>query len=412
MAAADVVPPTGWIDQDTGHRVIRLSEEPETASLYFHQNAFTVEGDKMVVAAPGGLATIDLHTREIQLVAPGVAYSVRGSGGVEVGRKTRHVYYENNGSVFATHLDTLDTREVARMPEGTRMSAINADETLIIGLATEGDPTGGRRGRIGWPNEGEVIKGPDGRDLTFAEQREVLLNDRLERRVPMALFTVSTATGELNYFHRSTDWLGHVQFSPTDPGLAMFCHEGPWHKVDRLWNIRIDGSGETKIHHRTMNMEIAGHEFFGPGGRMVWYDLQTPRGEDFWLAGYEIATGKRTWYHVERDEWSVHFNVSRDGTLFAGDGGDSEMVAHAPDGKWIYLFRPERVPDVAGIKNPNSGNLIDPGVFRSERLVNMAKHDYRLEPNVHISPDNKWIIFRSNMHGPMHVYAVEIAPAQ
>ncbi len=30
------------------------------------------------------------------------------------------------------------------------------------------------------------------------------------------------------------------------------------------------------------------------------------------------------------------------------------MVARAPDGKWIYLFRPERVPDVAGVKAANS----------------------------------------------------------
>jgi hypothetical protein len=37
------------------------------------------------------------------------------------------------------------------------------------------------------------------------------------------------------------------------------------------------------------------------------------------------------------------------------------MVARAPDGKWIYLFRPERVPDVAGIKTANSDNLIGTG---------------------------------------------------
>jgi oligogalacturonide lyase len=159
-------------------------------------------------------------------------------------------------------------------------------------------------------------------------------------------------------------------------------------------------------------MEIAGHEFFAPDGRSIWYDLQTPRGEDLWLAGFELSTGKRAWYHVERNAWSVHFIASSDGTLFAGDGGDSEMVAHAPDGKWIYLFRPERIPDVAGIKNPQSGSLIDPGLLRPERLVNMAKHDYRLEPNVHFTPDMKWIVFRSNMHGPMHVYAVEIAKAR
>ena len=49
--------------------------------------------------------------------------------------------------------------------------------------------------------------------------------------------------------------------------------------------------------------------------------------------------------------------------------------------------------------------------FKAERLVNMSKHDYRLEPNVTFSPDRKWIIFRSNMLGPTHVFAVEIAKA-
>jgi hypothetical protein len=93
-----------------------------------------------------------------------------------------------------------------------------------------------------------------------------------------------------------------------------------------------------------MNMEIAGHEWFSADGKTVWYDLQTPRGEDFWVAGYEIATGKRTWLHLDRNAWSVHFNTSPDGKLFAGDGGDSEMVAHAPDGKWLYLMRPRAIP--------------------------------------------------------------------
>ncbi len=42
----------------------------------------------------------------------------------------------------------------------------------------------------------------------------------------------------------------------------------------------------------------------------------------------------------------------------SGDGGDNEMVAQAPDGKWIYLFRSQTIPDVAGIKNPHSDDLI------------------------------------------------------
>jgi oligogalacturonide lyase len=47
--------------------------------------------------------------------------------------------------------------------------------------------------------------------------------------------------------------------------------------------------------------------------------------------------------------------------------------------------------------------------FAVERLVDLSKHNYDLEPNVTITPDNKWVVFRSNMHGGTHVYAVEVA---
>ncbi len=43
---------------------------------------------------------------------------------------------------------------------------------------------------------------------------------------------------------------------------------------------------------------------------------------------------------MQRNEWSIHFNVNKDRTLYTGDGGDPGQVAHAPDGEWIYLFHP------------------------------------------------------------------------
>jgi len=178
--------------------------------------------------------------------------------------------------------------------------------------------------------------------------------------------------------------------------------------VDRLWTVKTDGTDLRKLHERTMNMEIWGHEFFSPDGETVWYDLQRPRGEVFWLAGIELNSGQRTWYAHERNEWSSHYNISPDQTLFAGDGGDEDMVAHAPDGKWIYLFRPEAIPDEAGMPSPNSAHLIHPGRLVAEKLVNLRDHDYKLEPNVTFTPDGKWIVFRSNMHGEVHTYAVEI----
>jgi oligogalacturonide lyase len=235
-----------------------------------------------------------------------------------------------------------------------------------------------------------------------------MMEQRWAARLPMAIFTMNIATGEIRVIHRGNGWFNHFLFSPSDPGLLLFCHEGPWHKVDRIWTIRTDGTDLRKIHTRTMEMEIFGHEFWSADGSTVWYDLQTPRGEVFWLAGLNLATGERTWYHLERNEWSIHFNVSRDGKLFCGDGGDPGQVARAPDGRWIYLFRPERIPN-RGIEDPS---FIRPGVLRAEKLVNMAKHDYRLEPNVSFTPDAKWVVFRSNMFGPTYVFAVRTARAE
>jgi len=420
VLAADL--PAEWIDPDTGHRVIRLSREDGTQSLYFNQNAYTADGKKLIVTtAGGGIATINLATREVRpLVAGPVSVLVAG-------HKTGDVYYTKRAAggrgsaasvVYATNVDTGVTREVVHLPPGRAVASLNADETLLLGTYVDGAaapaPAANRLPgvdpRFGQPDYAAV--GADGKPMTYADAKDLRLHNTLmatRAGAPRVLFTVNAKTGETKDIFREHEWLGHLQFSPTDPDVIMFCHEGTWHEVDRIWTIHADGAGLKKIHTRTMNMEIAGHEFFSSDGATIWYDLQTPRGQDFWLAGYKVATGKRTWYHLERNEWSVHFNVSPDGTLFAGDGGDSEMVARAPDGKWIYLFRPQRVPDVAGIKTANSEDLIDTGFFQSERLVNMSKHDYRLEPNVTFSPDMKWVVFRSNMLGPVHVYAVEIA---
>ena len=421
-AAAEL--PTEWIDPDTGHRVVRLSREDGTQSLYFHQNAYTADGKKLIVTTRGGgIATITIATREIKpLVTGPVSVLVAG-------HKTGDVYYTKRQAgarnavetiVYAANVETGVSREVVKLPPGRSVASLNADETLLVGSYVEGGapapPAGSRPPGID-PRFGQQnyeATGADGKPMTYADAKDLRLHNSLMATRAGALrvlFTVNTKSGELKDIFKEHEWLNHLQFSPTDPNLIMFCHEGTWHEVDRVWTIRTDGTNLKKMHTRTMNMEIAGHEFFSADGKMIWYDLQTPRGLDFWLAGYNLTTAKRTWYHLQRNEWSVHFNVSPDGTLFAGDGGDSEMVARAPDGKWIYLFRPQRVPDVAGVKAPNSDSLIDIGFFNAERLVNMSRHDYRLEPNVTFSPDKKWIVFRSNMLGPTHVYAVEIAKA-
>lgn len=384
-------PPHEWIDPDTGHRIVRLSDEPNSSTFYFHQNSYTASGDKLIFSTREGLSTYNFKTKKIERIIEG------RTGNVIVGKKTRKVFYTKGDAVYETDVDTKQTREIvkdARLRTGSGF-ALNADETMLGGSMTVGEMPEEFR-----PRPPQVQPTPQAAPTPVGQSRDnypgkgEMMERRLAAKIPMALYTVNIKTGEVKTFHPATDWLNHVQFSPTDPTLMMFCHEGPWHKVDRIWTIRTDGSDLKKIHTRTMDMEIAGHEFFSPDGKYIYYDLQTPKSVQFWLAGYEISTGKMVKYSLTKPEWSVHYNVSPDGKIFSGGGGGPNSVARGDNGQWMYLFTPEN------------------GKFKAEKLVNLAKHDYSLEPNGTFTPDGKWLVFRSNMYGAPQIYAVEIAKAK
>lgn len=381
--------PKSWTDPDTGHRVVRLTDEPGSASLYFNQNGYTADGKSLVYTTPNGISVLDLEKREARQVVQGRVRLI------DAGRKSPRVYYSRDGALYWTDTATNETKKIGVLPPRGSIATVNADETLLAGTYIENNQQAPYA-----PNNNQA----QGHPLDQPRNKGQMMEERWASRLPMAMFTMRVDTGEIKIIHKANDWLNHLLFSPTDPSLLMFCHEGPWHKVDRIWTIRTDGTQLTKIHTRTMAMEIFGHEFWSTTGADIWYDLQTPRGEDFWLARYNMASGARTWYHLQRDEWSIHFNVSKDGTLICGDGGDPGQVAKAKDGQWIYLFRPEDRKD-QGLKDPK---FIQTGVLRAEKLVNMAKHQYRLEPNVSFTPDQKWVVFRSNMFGDTYVFAVAV----
>ena len=367
--------PEVWIDKDTGHKILHLlKKEGDNRSFYFHNNPFLPAtagmNAKMIfygsVNENQQLFSVDLKTHKtVQLT------NKRKVSGEIVATKNRAVYYQCGDSVFETGVETLKTRLIYVFPDSVlgHITTLNADETLLAGA-------------INSPEEAEIFK-------QFPEKRDFF--DRVfEARLLRKLFVLDIEPREIRVIFRENAWLNHIQFSPADPSLLMFCHEGPWHKLDRIWTININGGEPYLIHKRTMEREIAGHEFFGNDGKKIWFDLQIPRGETFFLTGADLQTGEEIRYEMDRNEWSIHFNISPDQQLFAGDGGDPGQVAKAPDGMWIYLFHPE------------NNRLL------AEKLVNMKHHNYKLEPNVHFSPDGKWVIFRANFEGHPDIYAVEI----
>ena len=378
--------PNEWIDKDTKHKVIKLSRiDGSNLSFYFHNNPFI--GNKMVFynSTKNDVSNIQkqetsstssknkqLHLLDLAtLKSEQLTFHESPMIGEIVDEKNGEVYYQIKDSVFSVNAHTKKVQLVYVFPEGFKanITTVNADGSLLAGAKSD-------------DKEKELFRqNPEKKDY---------FNIIYEAKLPRTLFTINTKTKKLDKIFTDSAWLNHVQFSSTDPSLLMFCHEGPWHKVNRIWTIDVNTKNVKLIHKRTMDMEIAGHEWFAPDGKKIWFDLQQPRGQTFFVAGADLATGKEIKYSLQRDEWSIHFNTSPDQKLFCGDGGDPGQVAKAKDGMWIYLFKPE------------GDHLV------SKKLVNMKHHGYKLEPNVHFSPDGKWVIFRANFEGIENVYAVEI----
>lgn len=369
--------PNEWIDKDTGHKVVKLvRREGNNGSFYFNNYPFVKEqgseGDKMVFSGstPKGnqLFTVNLKTLATEQLTNRAKVS-----GEMVCPKTREAFFQCGDSVFAVNADTKKTRFIYAFDPSFkgRVGTVNEDGTYLACVKAIGE------------QERAIY-------AQFPEKRDYF-QKIYEAHISHVLYVLNAKTKELKQLFQENEWTNHLLFSPTDPDILSYCHEGPWEKVDRIWNINIKTAQTNLMHKRSMVNEIAGHEFFGETGEREWFDLQKPKGQTFFLAAVNMKTGKEDRvYQLERDEWSIHFNVTRDEKTFAGDGGDPGQVAKAQNGEWIYLFRPE-------------GDH-----FKSEKLVNMKNHNYHLEPNVHFSPDEKWVIFRANFEGTEGVYAVEI----
>ena len=382
--------PNQWIDKDTDHRLIKLTRnDSDNRSFYFHNNPFlpTIDGKGMLmvyyVSSKEGVSDRWYRGREVRqihvlnletLESKQLTHNTTPINGEILAKNHREVIYQSNDTILATHIDSDTTRVLYILPDSLRRTGIttlNADETLLAGVFST--------------SEKDSI-------LKHNPKKSDYFQLIYEAKLPHTIFTINIETKEMKPIFSDTAWLNHVQFSPVYPDLLMFCHEGPWNKVNRIWTIRMGEKTPKLMHERTMYGEIAGHEFFSVDGNTIWFDLQKPRGETFFLAGINIDNGEEIAYEMDRDEWSIHFNISPDQTTFAGDGGNETQVAKAQNGRWIYLFHPHNTTQ----------KLV------SEKLVNMQHHNYDLEPNVHFTPDGKSLIFRANFEGKSKIYMVKI----
>ena len=160
------MPPKTWVDKDTGHRVWRVSDEPNSGGFYFNVNAYTPDHKQMVYNSPDGIRVLDLATMTTRMLVPnppppapaGTDAAAAGRGGrgfgggaraIVVGHKTDSIFFTRmdpvtrSNAVYKADTNTGEIRKLIDLPPRVSISSVNADETLGAGTYNEADCPGG-----------------------------------------------------------------------------------------------------------------------------------------------------------------------------------------------------------------------------------------------------------------------------
>lgn len=254
-------PPKTWVDKDTGHRVWRLSDEPNSGGFYFNINAYTPDHKSMIYTSPDGIHVLDMDTHKTRLLVPNPPAAtaaesadpsaVRGTGAsrnphaLVAGNKTNSVFYTqldpatHAAAVYKADTNTGAIRKLTDLPPKISIVSVNADETLAAGTYIEGDATGKEYG-----SNAPAPPAADNRTASAAqgphyqpENKGLMMERRLAARLPLVLFTIrlepgpnGEKPGEMKTLLHSTDWVNHLLFSPPTPPSSCTATKAPGKK--------------------------------------------------------------------------------------------------------------------------------------------------------------------------------------
>ena len=363
-------------DSETGALVERLSDHAgDTFHPYFLPPVISDDGRYLLLAnnrsgAPQ-IHVLDVPAaRMVQLTdGPGV----RG-GGSCMDPRQGIVYYWSAGRLMSVAIEGGESNQHYVCPEGYRPTglSISACGRYLAFAYFERLPASTESGKI-YSSQAERL---------FQCPRSVLIRLDLHTGRPQALY------GE-------TQWYTHVNISPADPNIVMFCHEGPWLLVQRMWIARADTMEVWPLLKTRRLLEQCGHEYFTVSGRVVTqYAQRETVTQQPWrhanvLLDPDGTDERRYWYEGPQP---MHVQTShRDEALMVGDCGQRRDFDDAEGGARMSLIR-----------------LVDD---RSE-MTTLCRHDtswtrQHSHPHPVFWPDDRWVLFNSDHGGRCNVYRVE-----
>lgn len=386
-------------DEITGIEVVRLTDNKGIYDRpYFTTPQFSRDGKYTLFAsdftgtskvknpnAPaigklgfGELFLLELETGTALQVTQGEAIKMGHGAHAMLAPDGKKAYYYSNEYLKEVDLETLESRELMWIPfsynfhslsmtNDCRYLAFSLVEEVPLVTACFANPLS--------------EAAPGARERFFKEPSSLVIRYDLQ---------TNTAETVIGGHHRIT----HTSLKPDDGDRMLFCHDGPWHLVQRMWTARVSTDEIAPLIVQKHNLEGVVHEFFTPKGRIgAQYSYRYKPDMPFFMFAdiyVDIDGGneERYYYPYLRPG---HVSVDVTGTL--GTGDRAMLSADMKDSeRYLSLIQYNKADHKAEVSL-------------------LCAHDTSGKKSAHVhpvfTPDGSHIVYSSDKEGSLNIYMVE-----
>lgn len=386
-------------DEKTRVEVVRLTDNKANYDRpYFTATQFTGDGKYTIFVsdftgtskisnpdAPaigkigfGELFLLDLEKGEVLQLTEGEAIKMGHGAHAVIQPDGKKAFYYSNACLKEVNLETLESKTLMDIPFSYNFHSLgvtNDGRYLLFSLVEEvplittvfADPLS--------------EAAPGARERFFKEPSSLIIR-----------YDLKTESGYAVYggHHRIT----HASMMPDNGDKIIFCHDGPWQLVQRMWTVQADTDEIQMLIPQKRYLERIGHEFFTPGGRVgAQYSYRYRPDMEFFqnadiFVDFDGKREERYYYSFGRPG---HISVAGDESMGVGD---TAMINRDMKDAKRYLSL------IHYTKEDHKANL-----------ALLCAHDTSGKKSAHVhpvyTPDGKHIIFSSDKEGYLNIYMVE-----
>jgi oligogalacturonide lyase len=362
-------------DPRTGGRVRQLTGDGSSnVHPYFTSSAFVGDDADSVVFVSNRTGAYQWHLLKIS-AARLVQLTAGGKLSPNMACLTRRgrLFYFDDRALRSVHTDTLEDRELYRVPAGFKPSlpTCTADGRYVAFAYCQETAQSTETGRI-----------------------YSTMHERYYQHPHSVIMRVDTESGEAVAAWGEATWISHVLIHPTDSNLIVFCHEGGGTCVQqRMWTVDLRHKQARKAAplYPQRPGESCVHEYFTQQGDVGFqYTLDRESGSEEYNA---FIRPDGTWVRQYRfpGPRPGHIQSNSDNSLVVGDR--AYLSSEDKDGSQ-YI----------GLMTHVNGHVqVRRLAWHGSSWRTQASHGH---PS--FSPDDRWVIYNSDAGKCDNVYMADV----